>query len=338
MPSLICEKDDCTVAETGTCLLHSAVDQCPHYKGTPVEKTSEVITPKEVSEKATAPLPGRQFYSSLELGTADSTSISFARYTHFIPILGSYNVGKTCFLSSLYLLASHPSGLHPDIQFAGSLTLQGFEARCRRLRQWDGKRLPEQLTDHTELADARSPSLLHLAFRERGYLGRRIELLLTDLPGEWTDQLIDRANTSHRFSFLPRADGIIVVIDGTLLEKLESRNGHIHRSKLLFSRLAETLKLDVTIPVVLAVSKCDEIASDAATMARPIEEHAKAQGFSCQVVPLCALSRVPEKIQNGQGVWGSISHIINPLARAISAPVLAPLSNRAFARLAPSAE
>src|SRR5690349_12991431 len=127
----------------------------------------------------------RKFHTGLELGTEDALEITQSRYAHLIGVLGSYDAGKTCFLLSLYLMASR--GVLPaKYAFAGSLTLKGFEDRARRLREWKGGALPSQLVDHTSLADPRRPGLLHLALRQRSGERKRYDLLLTDLPGEWS--------------------------------------------------------------------------------------------------------------------------------------------------------
>jgi hypothetical protein len=179
-----CQKEGCTVATTGTCVLsHAMLGECPNFvPSIPTEKIQEAS--KTSAANTAEPFQrGRKFHSGDELGTVDASEIMRARYTHLIGVIGSTDAGKTCFLSSLYLLAS--SGQLPaSHKFAGSFTLQAFEDRARGLRKWPGGALPNQLVDHTILKDKRQPSLLHLSIRETQAGRRRFDVLLTDSKPE----------------------------------------------------------------------------------------------------------------------------------------------------------
>ena len=178
----ICEKTDCTVGTTGTCVLsRPSPAECPHFRVT--DASAEIAAAGNPSAATEVPASrakaqgARKFHLGHELGTQDATEIMRARYTHLISILGSTDAGKTCFLSSLFLMAS--GGLLPSShQFAGSLTMQAFEDRARGLRDWPKGGLPDQLVDHTVLSDKRQPSFLHLAIRESKMDRRRFDLLL----------------------------------------------------------------------------------------------------------------------------------------------------------------
>lgn len=245
----------------------------------------------------------------LELGSEDAVEIMRARYTHLVGILGSWDAGKTCFLLSLYLMACRGK-LPTGYLFAGSQTLRGFEARARRIRRWKKGPPPEQLADHTSLTDPRQPALLHLALRETGGAKRLFDLMLTDLPGEWSKNLVDRDATAPRFTFLRRADGILLVIDGPLL-KSPKRHSELLRSKHLLERLVESVGVDPKTPLVLLVSKSDRLDN----MERPaavddLERHAKSLGFNPEVVLCAAFSRTPEIVANGEGVIEALEKIL----------------------------
>ena len=208
----------------------------------------------------------RRFFPGLELGIADATEVMRGNYGTLIAILGPYDVGKTCFLASLYLMTA-ARAIGPDLAFAGSLTLNGFEARARRLREWKMGALPKQLADHTILSDDRAASLMHFALRERGDSYRRFDLLITDLPGEWSTDLIKDAGAARRFGFLKRADAIVVALDGPVLLSHE-RHAAVHNAKMLLTRLSDTVQVDRSIPLILMVTKCDEIEMRAPTRSR----------------------------------------------------------------------
>jgi hypothetical protein len=164
------------------------------------------------------------------------------------------------------------------------------------------------LADHTILADSRNPSLLHIALRETAGDRRRVDLLLTDLPGEWTKSLIDNAEAEKRFRFLHRADGIIIVIDGPSI--VSDPHGEIFNSKLLLTRLAESIKLDRTMPIIILISKCDKLEGGRPPNVQKLVDHAITLGFAPDVIAASAVSSVPEKLANGTGVIEAIEKII----------------------------
>src|ERR1700722_16591736 len=141
--ALACSKQDCTVAATGTCLLLNK----------PAESCSNIVAMGKAPEPAGGAVPaagaepeeiGRMFFAGNVLGTSDAAESMRKNYGTVIAILGQYDTGKTCFLASLYLMTACRE-IGDDLGFAGSLTLNGFEARARRLREWKGGALPKQL-------------------------------------------------------------------------------------------------------------------------------------------------------------------------------------------------
>jgi hypothetical protein len=222
--------------------------------------------------------------------------------------------------------------LPSDYLFAGSQTLQGFEERARHIRKWKGGRLPEQLADHTFLADLRQPALLHLALREvRGHK-RLFDVMLTDLPGEWSKNLVERAATADRFMFLRRADGIIVVVDGPLLNS-KSRHAELHRSKHLLERLVQSVGVETTTPLVLLVSKYDLLDGKRPAAVGELEEYARSLGFSPEVVLCAAFSNTPQTVANGLGVFEALERILvhaPPKRQETASPPKAVAGMRAF--------
>lgn len=299
MPAVRCQKTDSTVAATGRCLeAHTPLDPCPFF-------LASVSTPGDEDPERTPepPAPGsepaRRFHSGMELGLSDVLDITRARYAHVVGIVGASNAGKTCFLNALYLLACHGQ-LLPEFRFAGSHTLQGFEYRARRLRNWQDGALPDQLADRTMLSDPKKPAFVHLALDRVGQ--GRIELLLTDLPGEWSTQLISRAAAAERFEFLARADAVVVAVDGPRMTARETRHLEVTNAKHLIERLTGNVNLRRDIPLVVLVTKGDEIDMKLPPDVSKIEGLATALGFRPSVIPVAAISRRPEQVSNGQGV------------------------------------
>ena len=304
-----CKLPDCTVSATGTCLLNRDPAACENFAPDTMSPTELAVTTRTTADETPKPrASARTFHSGQELGTQDAAELMRSRYVHLVAILGCTDAGKTCLMSSLYLLAACRE-LLPRFRFAGSLTLQGFEDRARRLRKWEAGVLPTKLADHTVLSDFRSPSLLHIALRESSGDQARIDLLLTDLPGEWTKSFINNAESEKRFRFLHRADGIIIVIDGPSL--FADKHGEIFNGKLLLSRLAESVKLDRTLPLILLISKCDRLQDGQAPEVGALVAHGISLGFAPEVIMAAAFSSVPEKLPNGTGVLAAIEKVID---------------------------
>lgn len=319
----VCDKSDCTVTETGKCLeLHGELTDCPHFgtHGTrPLAPGSTEVGAEDDDESpatgrdpdvSTPHSPARQFHAGIELGTSDAAEIMRSRYTHVIAILGPTNAGKTCLLSSLYLMASR-GDLHPRHSFAGSMSLQGFEDRARRLRRWTKGVLPDKLSEHTILSDPRSPAFMHLALQAWGVQGGRIDLLLSDLPGEWSTNLIDRADAAARFAFLKRADGIIFVIESQRLRSNTERHNEIQRAKLMLQRLAQTVSVNRDLPLVFLISKCDVGGMEVPRGFDRIESHAVSLGFKPVTILAAAFSREPALVRSGTGVMEAVEAILN---------------------------
>ena len=315
MPNGSCENADCTVATTGKCLLSfPSLGDCKYYH--PLEGSAQdvVLTQPLTPVIPPSPLPpGRTFHSGNEMGTQDAAEIMRARYANLIAVLGPTDAGKTCFLTSLYLMASADS-IPFKYKFSGSRTLQAFEDRARGLRDWDNGHLPKQLVDHTFLPDKRQPSLLHLEVRRSEDPRRRFDLLFTDLPGEWTNDLILKASAAESFRFLHRADGIILVLDGKLLSS-EQRHVELQNMRYFTDRLARDVGVNRDTPFVIVVSKGDEIGMQMPSTANELKTHIEGLGYPATLVICAAFSRQPEKVSSGTGVYDAIEAILShPLA------------------------
>jgi hypothetical protein len=312
MSAVACKKADCTIAATGKCLeAHPTPQECPFYiKESDVQENEPDLPDVEPNpEPDVAEADGsRSFHAGLELGFDEAQELARSRYVHLVGILGATNAGKTCLLVSIYLMAVNR--MLATFRFAGSRTLLGFEHRARGLRKWAQGQLPDEFADHTRLGDPRSPSFVHIALDEESDSSKRRELLLTDLPGEWTTDLINRAENASRFHFLVRADALVITLDGPRLVAPETRQQEIMQAENLLQRLAQAVKLPPTIRIVLLVSKCDELTDGAAASTAALKAYSSELGYETEVIETAAISRDPNRVANGHGIFELLKLIL----------------------------
>jgi hypothetical protein len=298
-----CKNPDCTVAITGKCVLScEPIESCKNVTITAAAVSSEPA--RGGAESATTVTT---VYHGQELGWMQAAPLLAARYGLLIGLLGESATGKTCLLSSLYLLASCGE-LQPAFQFAGSATLPGFERRIRLLREWSGATLPETISEHTILTDERQPGLLHLALRSNEVASAR-DLLLTDLPGEWTTDLVRRADKASRLAFFRRADVVVIALSGPDLATDETRNRQIQFSRMLVQRLRDAVGVDLETPIIFAVTRCDMIGTIAPAAIYRIVDAATDFGFKDVSYTLVAAFSDRSDIPSGLGVPELLSKV-----------------------------
>ena len=282
-----CVRADCTVADTGMCLLNNDPSSCPHRfaaQDTQAQATSAIDLPS----KATFP-------GSRACTLSDARGLMGERYVHFVGILGEPNAGKTGCLVSLYL--SVAQRCLDGFSFADSHTLMGFEEISQGARRWNDGQIPEQFTDHTVLPDNRTAGFLHIRLA-RMRQGNSVDLLCSDLPGEWTTELIDR-NRVDRLQFLKRADVIWLVVDGTETVAPDKRQVCLQRTKMAIGRLGNFL-----VPgrrLILVVTRRDETAPDDRMVQEICAEGCRC-GFETESVAVASFSKDGGEVPAATGI------------------------------------
>lgn len=256
-----CDTENCTVAETNICILNNPPDSCPHRR-----KAAESAAPPSIEPPLRQPEQNPRLPHSRTLTPAQARDLMAIRYCTLVGILGDPDAGKTAALVSLYLLVSRAK--LEGFDFSDSRTLMAFNEISQGALDWNEGELPDQLTQHTELADDRTAGFLHLRLR-CGEDGETRDFLLPDLPGEWSTSFVDK-DRKDRLQFLKRADVIWLMMDGTQLRDDALRHWAIHRMSLLIERLSATI--DVLPPMVLVLTHRDDGEVPASAFESLIEE------------------------------------------------------------------
>jgi hypothetical protein len=160
-----------------------------------------------------------------------------------------------------------------------------FNEISQGARDWNEGKLPDQLTVHTERADDRSAGFLHMRL-VRQDRNEPVDLLLPDLPGEWSQEMVDK-NRIDRLDFLKAADVVWLMMDGTQLLQATTRQFALHRMKLLMQRLAELVVPPP--PVVLVLTRLDQ-GEVAQQLIEPLRNEARLRNIDMTVVQIASFA------------------------------------------------
>lgn len=288
-----CSQRDCTVAQTGKCMLNNEPSTCPNHLST---ATTHVST-AGLAPVLSAPDEGVALESSMTLGGEDVRFLLERRLCTQVGILGFPDAGKTAALVSLYLLVS--SGNLEGFEFRDCRTLMAFEQISRGARAWDRDLLPDQVTAHTEISDGRTAGFLHLKLFDSEFQ-RDIEFFVPDLPGEWTTTLVDQ-NRGDRLEFLRAADILWLFMNGHQLTNTETRGLAVHRAELMINRTSALLGDGIRPPLALVVTRRDEGVAHQGSI-DSILQCAIKNGFDASIVEVASFSKFPNVAPAGTGL------------------------------------
>jgi len=289
-----CRNSECTVAQTGICLLNNAPDECPNRMLGSEAKGGLDPSGMLGEPVLAAPKDTPRFPPSAALGVEDVRAIMGGSYGRIIGVLGAPDSGKTACLVSLYLLLAHDRV--DGLTFADSKSLMAFDELSRGARRWRGA-TPEQMTAHTELGDDRSAGFLHLKLLRQSD-GTRLNLFIPDLPGEWSTSLID-SNRADRLEFLRGAYAIWIMVDGRSLADRLQRRSAIHRASLLIDRIV-ALCVPAIPTVRLVITRFDQGQPGEATL-QELRDHASQLGVDLAISNIASFSESAD-IPAGTGI------------------------------------
>jgi hypothetical protein len=253
---LRCNNPDCTLPEGGRC---ARLSEFPD----PLAACSDLVRTARLSEapRETASLSAP--WSGRHLDTAEAERLLWRTPARLIAVLGPYNAGKTCLLTSFFLQLANGQRASFPYRFASSLTLHGVRELMERANQWTGQ-ADQDIVQHTTIgADVLRPSsFLHVGLRpENPQDDRHLDALLTDIPGEWVKAWTGHVDdvSSKRMAFIRRCDAFIVLADAGAL--MEQGGGRTDNETALLVRRIEEMTRDITPrpPLALVLSKFDRV-------------------------------------------------------------------------------
>lgn len=245
----------------------------------------------------TPPTPVKQALSpGRELGLDGLARLARQRPVRLIGLLGAPDAGKTMALVSMYLLAARAK--LDGYAYRNSESVFAFDELSKGARAWaeDGDLL-EQIVPHTELADDRRPGFLHLRLHSTA-VGGAIDLAFPDLPGEWTETLINKA-VYDRLAFLKNADAIWIFADGAKLADVNFGHAIAARTCSLIGRLASCLPAPV--PLKLVITRADQYDTVPAAILDQMTDEAVDKGYAFEVHEIISVDKA-SKTRSGEGI------------------------------------
>lgn len=149
-------------------------------------------------------------HTGKSLTLVEMSAVLARSFAKVIVIAGDAESGKSTLLATLYEQFQH--GPFADLEFAGSLTLHGFEERIHDSRIASFR--AQSVTPRTSRQDG--VRFLHLKVKAQECKAMT-ELLISDLAGELFEDLRSSTDACRRFPALRRADCFVCVVDGEAL-------------------------------------------------------------------------------------------------------------------------
>jgi len=171
----------------------------------------------------------------------DINLISTHRRPYLVALIGPHDAGKTTYLAALHLLCCRQK-LNQDLNFAGSLTLLGWERIVASMKYPTPGNPSPSYPPHTSHSAERTPGMLHYSFRTD--CGNKRDLLFTDAPGEWfSNWANDPTNPKSEGAAwtVKHADSFLFFVDRDSLSNNPKNEKGVARNQIesLAARLAE---------------------------------------------------------------------------------------------------
>jgi hypothetical protein len=202
---------------------------------------------------AEAPETGALSGSELLNGEEASQLLSRAP-GRLVLLLGERGSGKTTICAELYERQRRPGSA---ARFAGSWTLLALEQLAARRRATG-----EVASADRDTVDPAGRELLHLALAQEDPL----HLFLADIPGEVFRRLADNQIDATEIRWLPRADKVVLLVDGARLCDEGARSTAIVRARQLLERIGPLGLPATETRLALLVTKWDLVAGDRAAL------------------------------------------------------------------------
>lgn len=230
------------------------------------------------------------FGGDRSLSVSEANAVTSRDESVVILVAGDVKAGKTTLVVELF--AAFLSGPVSSWSFAGSSTLRALDLIHQDARLSSGN--TEATTERTQADDIR---LLHVRVQSRQ---RRVSLLLSDVRGEFFEDLVNGADVAVAAPIAGRADRAVVVLDGAKVLDSAGAREAIWRANQLIGALTEQGGLPDGTPALIALTKSEllserELREFKAVVEAELLAVAKARGLEPEFLAVSARPQDPTK-------------------------------------------
>ncbi len=168
---------------------------------------------------------------------------------------GAQRAGKTTFLARIGEMFRN--GSFKDFRFAGSNTLCAFERVTWLATIASGAGRPETKRSPKNEKD----TFFHLQVQRGGDMEKRIDLLITDLPGEIFPDVISTKEVCEQQMALARADHIVLFLDCESITDDAKRHAERNMACRFLSQVKKCRHEPSTLHVTVVFSRWDKIST-----------------------------------------------------------------------------
>lgn len=249
-----CSQPKCPIATTGVCL-EGHKQGCPHLladTAAPSEAPGESISAASIQPSTPEPY---RFHSGEKLTAPEASRMMSATPVTMVICAGPQRAGKTTFLARIGEMFRN--GSLKDFRFAGSKTLCAFERVTWLATIASGAGRPE--TKRSPKAE--QDTFFHVQVKRVGCAEKRIDLLITDLPGEIFPDVLSTKEVCEKQLALTRADHLILFVDcGSIIDSAKRHSERDMACRFL-SQVKKCRHEPATLQVTVVFSRWDKVSA-----------------------------------------------------------------------------
>lgn len=265
--------------------------------------------------------------SNAELSFDEALTLTGRRGARLVMPMGEIGVGKTTVMVELWTQLIGIEAID-GYRCAGSRTALAFEERAYLSRMAAG--VGRRSTARTHYNE--NEGLLHMRVARPD--DKLLDLLFADYSGERYEHVREGTAAKIELPWAPRADRILLVLNGAALAASGTREIETDRA----SRLLYALRNDELVGpggrVAVLIARADEVDDEALAAARPRLDALVA--VACDLDPTAVLLRVAARPKSGGPPFGFaelLNWICSDDPKFDPEPVAIPPGERAIARL-----
>ena len=249
-----CSQPKCPIATTGVCL-EGHTQGCPHIiaeTATPLEPVAETASASSIPPTSPEPY---HFHSGEKLTALEASRMIRALPVKMVLCAGAQRAGKTTFLAKIGEMFRN--GSFASFRFAGSKTLCAFERVTWLATIASGVGQP----DTKRTARVEKDTFFHVQVQRVGNAETRIDLLITDLPGEIFPAVLSTKEVCKEQLAMARADHLVLFVDCGSIIDVAKRHSERDMACRFLSQVKKCRHEPTTLQVTVVFSRWDKVAA-----------------------------------------------------------------------------